>query len=126
MVGKVFHNLSPLPSLPVPTSFSLSALLLTLSAGVTLPPLLTVLQIKRMNTSRSLHLLLLFAWAALPSEQGSQSKVQVSGQMPSHHRQFSDQLLKSPFLTFCPFTMLDLSSWNFPDGTGTRLSMQET
>ena len=33
---------------------------------------------------------------------------------------------KSTVLMFCPFTMLDLSSWNFPGGTGTPLSMQET
>ena len=125
MVGKVFHDLSPLPNLPVPTSFYLSVLLLMLSAGVILPPLLTVLQIKHMNTSRSLHLLLLFAWAALPREQGSQSKVQVSGLMPSHHRHFSDQLLKkhhshvlSFYYAWSVFMELPRWHWNPPVNAG--------
>lgn len=47
-------------------SLSLSTLLLTLSAGATLPPLLIVLQIKHAVTSGPLHLLLLLPGLLFP------------------------------------------------------------
>ena len=123
MVGKVFHDLSPLPNLPVPTLFYLSALLLTLLAGVTLPPLLTVLQIKHINTSRSLHLLF---GQLFPESKVLRARFKSLVKCHLITGTSLASYWKSTVLMFCPFTMLDLSSWNFPGGTGTRLSMQET
>ena len=77
------------------------------------------------DTSGSLPLLLLFTWAALAREQGSEGKVQVSAQMPSRHRHFSEQLLKehlSHVLSFdyawSVFMQLPRWHWNPPVNAG--------